>query len=39
MTKTCSDDLRHSVVDAVASGETTRAVAQPFGVAVSSVVK
>ena len=39
MTRACSYDLRKRVVDAVLSGERTRAVAARFGVAVSSVVK
>jgi len=39
MTKPYSNDLRQRVVDAVVSGETTRVVAERFGVAVSSVIK
>lgn len=39
MTKPYSNDLRQRAVDAIASGETTRTVAERFGVAVSSVIK
>lgn len=39
MTRPYSNDLRERVVSAVQSGETCRAVAARFGVAVSSVVK
>lgn len=39
MARPYSIDLRERVVSAVASGETCRAVAARFGVAVSSVVK
>ena len=39
MVRPLSNDLRERVVAAVRSGETTRAVAARFGVAVSSVVK
>lgn len=39
MTKPYSNDLRQRAVDAIVSGETTRVVAERFGVAVSSVVK
>lgn len=39
MTKPYSIDLRQRVVDAVIAGDTTRVVAERFGVAVSSVVK
>lgn len=39
MTRPYSDDLRERVVSAVRSGESCRAVARCFGVAVSSVVK
>ena len=39
MTRPLSNDLRERVVQAVAAGESSRAVAGRFGVAVSSVVK
>ena len=39
MTKPYSNDLRKRAVLAVVAGETTRVVAERFGVAVSSVVK
>ena len=39
MSRAYSNDLRERVVAAVVAGETTRAVAQRFGVAVSSVIK
>ena len=39
MARPLSNDLRERVVAAVASGESCRAVASRFGVAVSSVVK
>ena len=39
MTKAYSSDLRERVVGAVAAGESCRAVAERFGVSVSSVVK
>ena len=39
MTAPLSNDLRQRVVDAVGTGESCRAVASRFGVAVSSVVK
>jgi transposase len=39
MVKPLSNDLRKRVVAAVAKGESSRAVASRFGVAVSSVVK
>ena len=39
MVRPLSNDLRERVVAAVLSGETSRAVAARFGVAVSSVVK
>lgn len=39
MTRAYSNDLRDRAVSAVIAGETTRAVATRFGVAVSSVVK
>jgi len=39
MTRPLSNDLRERVVAATAAGESCRAVAQRFGVAVSSVVK
>jgi transposase len=39
MTRPLSDDLRERVVAAVCGGESCRAVASRFGVAVSSVVK
>jgi transposase len=39
MTRAYSTDLRERVVAAVRSGSTVRAVAERFGVAVSSVVK
>jgi transposase len=39
MTRPLSNDLRERVVSAVLSGESCRAVASRFGVAVSSVVK
>ena len=39
MTRPLSSDLRERVVSAVVSGESCRAVAARFGVAVSSVVK
>ena len=39
MTRPLSNDLRERVVAAVVSGESCRAVALRFGVAVSSVVK
>jgi transposase len=39
MSRPLSNDLRERVVAAVAGGESTRAVAARFGVAVSSVVK
>jgi putative transposase len=39
MTRPLSDDLRERVVAAVRRGESCRAVASRFGVAVSSVVK
>ena len=39
MVRALSNDLRERVVSAVQSGETSRAVAARFGVAVSSVVK
>jgi transposase len=39
MTRACSNDLRERVVAAVRSGESCRAVADRFEVAVSSVVK
>ena len=39
MTRAYSIDLRERVVGAVIAGETTRVVADRFGVAVSSVVK
>ena len=39
MTRPYSNDLRERVVSAVLSGESCRAVAVRFGVAVSSVVK
>lgn len=39
MTKPYSTDLRERAVAAVVEGETTRVVANRFGVAVSSVVK
>lgn len=39
MVRPLSNDLRERVVSAVLSGESCRAVAQRFGVAVSSVVK
>lgn len=39
MTRPYSNDLRERVVCAVAAGESCRAVAARFGVAVSSVVK
>jgi transposase len=38
MVKPLSNDLRKRVVAAVAKGESSRAVASRFGVAVSSVV-
>jgi transposase len=39
MTRALSNDLRKRVVEAVGAGESCRAVALRFGVAVSSVVK
>jgi transposase len=39
MSRPLSNDLRERVVAAVLAGETCRAVAERFGVAVSSVVK
>jgi transposase len=39
MVKPLSNDLRKRVVAAVAKGESSRAVASRFGVAVSSVIK
>jgi transposase len=39
MTRALSNDLRERVVEAVLSGDSCRAVASRFGVAVSSVVK
>ncbi len=39
MVKPYSTDLRERAVSAVIDGETTRAVAERFGVAVSSVIK
>ena len=39
MTRPYSNDLRERVVKAVQSGESCRAVARRFGIAVSSVVK
>ena len=39
MTKPYSNDLRERAVAAVIAGEATRAVADRFGVAVSSVIK
>ena len=39
MARPYSDDLRERVVSAVMAGESTRVVADRFGVAVSSVVK
>ena len=39
MVRALSNDLRERVVSAVQSGETSRAVASRFGVAISSVVK
>lgn len=39
MTRPLSNDLRERVIAALASGESCRAVAKRFGVAVSSVVK
>lgn len=39
MVKPLSNDLRRRVVAAVSKGESCRAVASRFGVAVSSVVK
>jgi transposase len=39
MSRPLSNDLRERVVAAVAGGDSTRAVAARFGVAVSSVVK
>ena len=39
MTKAYSIDLRERAVTAVVAGETTRVVADRFGIAVSSVVK
>ncbi|MGH9807003.1 MAG: helix-turn-helix domain-containing protein, partial [Terriglobia bacterium] len=39
MVRPLSNDLRKRVVAAVAKGESSRAVASRFGVAVSSVVK
>jgi transposase len=39
MTRPYSNDLRERVVGALASGESCRAVAKRFGVAVSTVVK
>jgi transposase len=39
MTRALSNDLRERVVEAVGTGESCRAVASRFGVAVSSVVK
>ena len=39
MTRALSNDLRKRVVEAVGAGESCRAVASRFGVAVSSVVK
>ncbi|TPN73978.1 transposase, partial [Mesorhizobium sp. B1-1-5] len=39
MTRALSNDLRERAVAAVVDGETCRAVASRFGVAVSSVVK
>lgn len=39
MTRPYSNDLRERVVDAVAGGESCRAVSARFGVAVSTVVK
>lgn len=39
MTRPLSNDLRERVVSAVLGGESSRAVARRFGVAVSSVVK
>jgi putative transposase len=39
MTRPLSNDLRERVVSAVLAGESCRAVASRFGVAVSSVVK
>ena len=39
MTRAYSNDLRKRVVDAVGAGDSCRAVAKRFGVAVSSVVK
>ncbi len=39
MVRPLSNDLRERVVSAVLAGESCRAVAQRFGVAVSSVVK
>jgi transposase len=39
MTRALSNDLRERVVAAVVAGESSRAVASRFGVAVSSVVK
>jgi transposase len=39
MTRALSNDLRERVVEAVGAGESCRAVASRFGVAVSSVVK
>lgn len=39
MTRAYSNDLRERVVAAVEAGESTRAVGERFGIAVSSVVK
>jgi transposase len=39
MVRPLSNDLRERVVAAVQAGETSRAIAARFGVAVSSVVK
>lgn len=39
MTRPYSNDLRKRVVDAVRTGDSCRAVAKRFGVAISSVVK
>ena len=39
MSRPLSNDLRERVIAAVLSGETCRAVARRFGIAVSSVVK
>ena len=39
MTRPLSNDLRERVVSAVLAGDSSRAVAARFGVAVSSVVK